>query len=202
MLYTYRNWSCCVTCILPFWVPTIDFNETLVEFGWPTRPTYSTAQLAEGIMVDLWRDFWLRETGTGHQVAQLHDRYMMLKMMMMMMTKLTHYVCYAYKCVLYVHTHRPKHVYLLSYILDNKPWKISQNYVHIQTKLKRKVFFKLWTQEKHEHSNINGEYVQNSVTGVYRYLFVSNWESKTTYTIILWQWNRYELNSNCFTSNF
>ena len=29
-------------------------------------------------MVDLWRDFWIRETGTGQQVAQLHDRYMMM----------------------------------------------------------------------------------------------------------------------------
>ena len=35
-------------------------------------------------MTDLWRDFWIRETGTGQQVAQLHDRYMM----MMMITKL------------------------------------------------------------------------------------------------------------------
>jgi len=34
-------------------------------------------------MVDLWRDFWIRETGTGKQVAQLHDRYMMMMMMMM-----------------------------------------------------------------------------------------------------------------------
>jgi len=29
-------------------------------------------------MVDLWRDFWIRETGTGQQVAQIHDRYMMM----------------------------------------------------------------------------------------------------------------------------
>ena len=29
-------------------------------------------------MADLWRDFWIRETGTGQQVAQLHDRYMMI----------------------------------------------------------------------------------------------------------------------------
>ena len=43
--------------------------------------------MAEGIMVDLWRDFWIRETGTGQQVAQLHDRYMMMMMMMMMMTE-------------------------------------------------------------------------------------------------------------------
>ena len=26
-------------------------------------------------MVDLSRDFWLRETGTGQQVAQMRDRY-------------------------------------------------------------------------------------------------------------------------------
>ena len=25
--------------------------------------------------VDLWRDFWIRETRTGQQVAQLHERY-------------------------------------------------------------------------------------------------------------------------------
>ena len=31
-------------------------------------------------MVDLWRDFWIRETGTGQQVAQLHDSYMMMMM--------------------------------------------------------------------------------------------------------------------------
>jgi hypothetical protein len=39
--------------------------------------------MAEGIMADLRRDFWIRETGTGHQVAQLHDRYMMMMVMMM-----------------------------------------------------------------------------------------------------------------------
>ena len=37
-----------------------------------------TPQLAEGIMVDIWRDFWIRETGTGQQVAQIHERYMMM----------------------------------------------------------------------------------------------------------------------------
>jgi hypothetical protein len=30
--------------------------------------------MAEGIKEDLGRDFWIRETGTGQQVAQLHDR--------------------------------------------------------------------------------------------------------------------------------
>jgi len=29
-------------------------------------------------MVDFSRDFWVRETGTGQQVAQLHDRYIMM----------------------------------------------------------------------------------------------------------------------------
>jgi hypothetical protein len=29
-------------------------------------------------MADLWRDFWIGETGTGQQVAQLHDRYMVM----------------------------------------------------------------------------------------------------------------------------
>ena len=27
-------------------------------------------------LVDFWRHFWLRKTGTGQQVAQIHDRYM------------------------------------------------------------------------------------------------------------------------------
>jgi len=30
------------------------------------------------------RDFWIRETGTGQQVAQLHDRYMMMMMNIML----------------------------------------------------------------------------------------------------------------------
>jgi hypothetical protein len=42
---------------------------------------HTTPRLAEGIMADLWRDFWIRETGTGQQVAQIHDRYMMMMMM-------------------------------------------------------------------------------------------------------------------------
>ena len=28
-----------------------------------------------GIMADLYRDFWIRETRTGQQMAQLHDIY-------------------------------------------------------------------------------------------------------------------------------
>ena len=37
-------------------------------------------------MADLRRDFWIREIGTGQQMAQLRDRRMMMMMMMMMMT--------------------------------------------------------------------------------------------------------------------
>ena len=40
-------------------------------------------------MADLWRGFWKHETGTGQQVAQLHDRYMIMVIMMMMMMQLT-----------------------------------------------------------------------------------------------------------------
>jgi len=29
-------------------------------------------------MADLWRDFWIRETGTSQQVAQLHDSYIII----------------------------------------------------------------------------------------------------------------------------
>jgi len=61
-------------------------------------------QRAEGIMVDLWRDFLIRETGTGQQVAQLHDRYVMMimmMMMMMMMMKISHLVCYAFRQVFF-----------------------------------------------------------------------------------------------------
>ena len=36
-------------------------------------------------MADLWRDFWILETGTGQQVVQLHDRYMMMMMMIVAM---------------------------------------------------------------------------------------------------------------------
>ena len=30
------------------------------------------------IIVDLWRDFGIRETGTGQQVAQLHEIYIVI----------------------------------------------------------------------------------------------------------------------------
>ena len=42
----------------------------------------TAVRLSEGNMGDLWRPFWIRETGTGQQVAQLHERYMIMMMMM------------------------------------------------------------------------------------------------------------------------
>jgi hypothetical protein len=44
--------------------------------------------LAEGIMVDLLRDFWIRETGTGQQVVQLHEIYMMMIMIKLLAPEL------------------------------------------------------------------------------------------------------------------
>jgi len=53
----------------------------------------TTPQLAVGIVVDLWRDFWIRETGMGQQVAQLHERYMMMIIIIIYdMNFLKHYV--------------------------------------------------------------------------------------------------------------
>jgi len=78
---SYRLW--CVVCEL----------ETSRIRPWPALGRSATGKKklnttplpTEGIMVDLRRDFWIRETGMGPQVAQLHDRYMM--MMMVMMTR-------------------------------------------------------------------------------------------------------------------
>jgi hypothetical protein len=38
----------------------------------------NTPQKTEGTKEDHWRDFWMLETGTGQQVAQLLDCYMMM----------------------------------------------------------------------------------------------------------------------------
>ena len=41
-------------------------------------------------MVDRERDFWMRETGTGQQVAQFHERLMMMIMIIIYVGE--HYV--------------------------------------------------------------------------------------------------------------
>ena len=48
-------------------------------------------------MADLWRYSWIRETGTSLQVAQLHDRYMM---MMITYIILVLRLCYFFKWAL------------------------------------------------------------------------------------------------------
>ena len=45
-------------------------------------------------MADLWRDFWIRENGTGQQVAQLHDRYMMMIIIIIIMPTCTKTILY------------------------------------------------------------------------------------------------------------
>jgi len=44
-------------------------------------------------MADLWKDFWTCETGTGQQVAQLHDRYNMMMMMVLVSLESTKEQC-------------------------------------------------------------------------------------------------------------
>jgi hypothetical protein len=54
----------------------------------------TTSQKAEGTKQDHWRDFWVLETGTGQQVAQILDCYMMtkilLKQLVMFFLKIRH----------------------------------------------------------------------------------------------------------------
>ena len=50
--------------------------------------------------------------------------------------------------------------------------KKSHNYLQMDKKLQRKELFKLWIQRKGDHSNIKTEYIQNSVIGIHRYLYL------------------------------
>jgi hypothetical protein len=61
------------------------------------------------------------------------------------------------------------YVYIYYYIFYNKLRKLSHNYLQINTKLKHKELFKIWTQCKGKHSNIKSEYDKESVIGMYRY---------------------------------
>ena len=47
-------------------------------------------------------------------------------------------------------------------MFNNKLRKFAQNCFLINTKLKHKELFKLWTKRKGEHSNIKSEYYQKS----------------------------------------
>jgi len=62
-------------------------------------------------MADLWRDFWISETGTGQQVAQLHDRYMMMMMMYVYVCMLACMYVRMYVCVC-MYVNRPRYTYI------------------------------------------------------------------------------------------
>ena len=47
-----------------------------------SREIWPLAISKERSRTDIWRDFWICETGTSQQVARVHDRYMMMMMMM------------------------------------------------------------------------------------------------------------------------
>jgi len=59
-------------------IPREDENNCWVGEAIVLTITTPYTQLAQGIMGNLWRDYWIRETGTGQQVAQLHKRYTMM----------------------------------------------------------------------------------------------------------------------------
>jgi hypothetical protein len=67
-------------------MPTVGFEPTISAGERPqtyaldlaANGTGTVPQLAEGIMADLWRDFWICENETSQQKAQLHDRYIMM----------------------------------------------------------------------------------------------------------------------------
>jgi hypothetical protein len=55
-----------LTIVIPVWLSVFKIIIIII--------INTTPRLAEGIMAGLWTGFWTRETGTGQQVAQLHER--------------------------------------------------------------------------------------------------------------------------------
>ena len=83
-------------------------------------------------MVDLWREFWIRETGTGQQVAQLHDRYMMMMMVIWLSVNIV--LMYGIKrvsCVGVTETSLSKGLYLQEIVKKSQStvWNEGQCYV-------------------------------------------------------------------------
>jgi len=56
-------------------------KDSSLEIDYPGKWN-TTSQLAEGVMVDLWTDFWIGEKGKGQLVTQIHERCIMMMMMM------------------------------------------------------------------------------------------------------------------------
>ena len=67
--------------VIPLWLVVFS---SFVRTGYTTRRWgWLLGRLAIVLHITapyIWRDFWIRETGTGQQVAQLHERYMMMMM--------------------------------------------------------------------------------------------------------------------------
>ena len=60
-----------------------DVTKIIVTFRNFANAHKTTHRKAEAIWEDHGRDFWVCETGTDQQVAQFHDSYTMMMMMMM-----------------------------------------------------------------------------------------------------------------------
>jgi len=86
-------------------------------------------------MVDLWRDFWIRETGTGQQVAQLHERYMMMMICAVILWNLTTSRNFILHC------------HLFGYIIVNLSFKCELNIFSLN--LPSKIFVHLMVQKIH-----------------------------------------------------
>ena len=54
-------------------------------------------------MADFWRDFWIRETRMGQQVAQLRDRYMMMMIYYYLFTYLLFIYYYLFTYLLFIY---------------------------------------------------------------------------------------------------
>jgi hypothetical protein len=63
-------------------------------------------------MTDLRRDFWIRETGTGQQVAQLHNRYIMIIILHIYIYIVRLYI-YIYICVFCAFLGQDNKVYMI-----------------------------------------------------------------------------------------
>jgi hypothetical protein len=83
-------------------------------------------------------------------------------------------------CVYNIHfefpyTHRHTHTHTRTFMLIGLCFvinyeKLLDTYLQLNTKLKHKELCELLTQSRGEHSNLNSEYVRNSVIGMFRYI--------------------------------
>jgi hypothetical protein len=58
------------------------FTATTVAWTSLSIKSLPCYNMAEGASEDHWRYIWMCETGKGQQMAQMHDSFMMIRMMM------------------------------------------------------------------------------------------------------------------------